>query len=643
VTGRYDIFAEVVVTGGTQELYRFTSKIIPKVGTVLKSETFVIIKSQQKEDIMKFRQLSSKWSLLGIALLAAGVIILGWQDVTYAQDQPEYTHSRRQINKSFTAKTFMVAAANPHATKVGYDVLKAGGNAMDAAVAVQIMLNLVEPQSSGIGGGAFMLYWDAASKTLTTFDGREKAPSKATPDYFKTPDGKVMSWWDAVPGGKSVGVPGTLRLMEVAHTKYGSKPWADLFRPTIETAHKGFQISHRLSAAVAKSSGEKRKLDRFAAARAYFYNADGTAKAAGTILRNPEFADTLSQIAEKGADVFYKGPIANDIVATISNAMMNPGIMTLEDLAAYNVIERPPVCMDYRGFKVCGMGPPTSGGLTVGQILGMLQHFDLPKMGYSIDAVHLYTEACKLAYADRGLYMADADYVDMPTAGLLDPDYLKMRAGQIDSQKTMEKGKPGEPPQQHARRWAPDQSNELPGTSHFVVRDAQGNLVSITTTIETGFGSRLMVRGFLLNNEMTDFSRESEQDGKPIANRVEGGKRPRSSMSPTIVLKDDEPFLAVGSPGGSRIINYVAKTIIAILDWGMLPQDALNLGHFVNRNGPTDLEEGTGAVAFKQSLEARGQKVNIRDLNSGLHAILIKDGTLIGGADPRREGVVMGE
>ena len=593
---------------------------------------------------MKFRQRSSIWLLLGTGILVTVLVVLGWMTSAGAQqDQPEYTHSRRQINKSFTAKTFIVAAANPHATQVGYDVLKAGGSAMDAAVAVQIMLNLAEPQSSGIGGGAFLLYWDAASKTLTTFDGREKAPAAATPDNFKTPDGKVLSFWDALPGGKSVGVPGTLRLLEVAHKKYGSLLWADLFKPTIELALKGFPISSRLSASVKGNSGEKKKLDRFAAARAYFFNADGTPKAAGTMLRNPEFADTLNQIAAGGADAFYTGPIAHDIVATVRNATMNPGIMTLKDLAAYNVIERLPVCIDYRGFQVCGMGPPTSGGLTVGQILGILSHFDLPKMGYGSDAAHLFAEACKLSYADRGLYMADADYVDMPTAGLLDPDYLKTRAALINSQKAMDKAQPGDPPRQHATLWAPDVSQESPGTSHFVICDAQNNIVSMTTTIESGFGSRLMVRGFLLNNELTDFSRESEKDGKPIANRVEGGKRPRSSMSPTIVFKDNEPYLVVGSPGGSRIINYVAKTIVAVLDWGMLPQDALNLGHFVNRNGPSDLEEGTAAVAFKQILEARGHKVNIRDLNSGLHAILIKDGTLNGGADPRREGTVMGE
>ncbi|OQY50539.1 MAG: gamma-glutamyltransferase [Candidatus Parabeggiatoa sp. nov. 2] len=557
------------------------------------------------------------------------------------EDQPEHTHYRRVIKTSYMAKDFMVAAANPYATQVGYDVLKMGGSAVDAAVAVQLMLTLVEPQASGIGGGAFLLYWNAKDRHLTTFDGRETAPIAATPDYFKDPDGKVMAYWEAVPGGKSVGVPGTVRLLEAAHQKYGLLRWADLFKPTIALAEKGFPISPRLAASI-KSNCGKKKQDQFPAARAYFFNPDGSPKEAGTTLKNTELADTLKLIAAQGAEVFYKGPIAKDIVNTIKNAPMNPGIMTEADMAAYQIKERTPVCLNYHDYKVCGMGPPTSGGLTVGQILGILNHFDLKNMGYGVDAVHLFLESAKLAYADRELYMADADYVNVPSDGLLDANYLKDRASLINRQTAMKEAKPGTPPQQ-SERWAPDKSQEQPGTSHFVIRDKDGNIVSMTTTIETAFGSRLMVRGFLLNNELTDFSRNPEQDGKPVANRVEGGKRPRSSMSPTIVFKDNEPYLAIGSPGGSRIINYVAKTIIAVIDWGMLPQEAINLGHFTNRNGPTDLEEGTGAVAFKQSLEARGHEVKVRDLNSGLHAILMQDGKLYGGADPRREGLVMGD
>jgi|LGOV01.1.fsa_nt_gb gamma-glutamyltranspeptidase/glutathione hydrolase len=580
-----------------------------------------------------------------VVLVASVMLVFAMNATVWAveEDQPEYTHSKRIIAKSFAAENFIVAAANQHAVKVGYDILKMGGNSIDAAVAVQLMLNLVEPQSSGIGGGAFLLYWDNAKKALTTFDARETAPSTATPDYFKNSEGKVMKFWEALPGGKSVGVPGTLKLLEHVHKKYGSLPWSDLFKPTIQLAEQGFPISLRLSSSIKKNSGEKKKLDHFPAARAYFFDSDGSAKKEGTILKNAEFAATLKLIAEKGSDVFYKGSIGKDIVKVIKSAPINPGIMTEADLASYEVKERTPVCINYRGYKVCGMGPPTSGGLTVGQILGLLSHFELQKMGLSVDAVHLFAEACKLAYADRGKYMADADFVKMPTDGLLDPNYLKQRAALINVKAAIEKAKPGAPPQKHATMWAPDKSAEQPGTSHFVIHDKAGNIVSMTTTIESGFGSRLMVRGFLLNNELTDFSRKSEKDGLPIANRVQGGKRPRSSMAPSLVLKNNAPFLVVGSPGGSRIINYVAKTIIAVLDWGMMPQEAINLGHFVNRNGPVDIEEGSDAVAFQQYLEARGQKVNVRDLNSGLHAILIKDGKLFGGADPRREGYVMGE
>jgi gamma-glutamyltranspeptidase/glutathione hydrolase len=579
-----------------------------------------------------------------VFFLAIGLMLHSTQanSINTQQEQPEYTHCLGSLKTSYVAKDFIVATANPYATQIGYQILKKGGNAIDAAVAVQLILTLVEPQSSGIGGGAFLLYWNSKNRQLTTFDGRETAPAAATPNYFKKPDGQVMDYWEAVPGGRSVGVPGTVRLLEVVHQKYGRLDWAELFKPTIALAEKGFPISPRLAASIKGNSGEIKKLEQFPAARAYFFNSDGSPKEAGTVLKNPKLANTLKLIAEQGSQAFYQGAIAKDIVDTIKNAPINSGIITEADLAAYQVKERTPVCMNYREYQICGMGPPTSGGLTVGQMLGILSHFDLKDMGYGVDAVHLFLEAGKLAYADRALYLADADYVNVPINGLLDANYLKKRASLLNHQTTIKQAQPGTPPQ-HVSRWAPDKSEERPGTSHFVIRDRQGNVVSMTTTIETGFGSRLMVRGFLLNNELTDFSLNPTIDGKPVANRVEGGKRPRSSMSPTIVFKDDEPYLAIGSPGGSRIINYVTKTIVAIIDWGMLPQEAINLGHFVNRNGPTDLEEGTEAVRLKQNLEALGHQVIVRDLNSGLHAILMPANKLYGGADPRREGMVMGE
>lgn len=566
---------------------------------------------------------------------------LGFGDALAQDPQPE-SGTGRLAKESVTATAFMVAAANPLATQAGYDVLKAGGTAIDAAVAVQMMLNLVEPQSSGIGGGAFLLYWDAASKTLETYDGRETAPAAATPEYFLREDGTPKGFWEAVIGGRSVGVPGTLRLLEVAHGKHGTSDWGGLFQPAIDLADAGFEISPRMAKSIA--GAQERGLDRFPAAKAYFFNKDGSPKAAGTLLKNPEFAATLRAIAAGGADAFYKGDIAKNIVAAVRATTENPGILTLEDFANYEVKQRAPVCMNYRAHRVCGMGPPTSGGLTVGQILSILSHFDLPAMGPGPEAAHLFAEAAKLAYADRGLYMADSDFVRMPTKGLLDGDYLSGRAGLIKRDGAMGKAEPGTPPWKDAALRSPDEGLERPGTSHFVIRDSYGNAVSMTTTIETGFGSRVMVDGFLLNNELTDFSRVPEKDGKPIANRVEGGKRPRSSMAPTIVFDDGgEPVLLVGSPGGSRIINYVAKTLVAVLDWEMDVQKAIDLGHFVNRNGGTDLEEGTEAAGYREALEALGHEVAVRDLNSGLHAIVIAKDKLTGGADPRREGLVLGD
>jgi gamma-glutamyltranspeptidase/glutathione hydrolase len=578
-----------------------------------------------------------RWIRLTAVLMAFAPAIAGAQE---AAVQPEPA-SGVTVKPAVAARSHMVAAANPLASEAGLRVLEAGGTAADALVAVQLMLNLVEPQSSGIGGGAFLLYWDAEAGRLTSFDGRERAPAAATPAYFLKPDGEPMKWRDAVPGGLSVGVPGTVMLLETVHKLYGSKSWAELFAPTIKLAREGFTISPRLAKSI--SDAQEKKLDLFAPTRAYFFNPDGTPKAAGTRLANPEFAETLERIAAGGARAFYEGEIAEAIVATVAGASVNPGVMTLADLAGYQVIERPPVCVAYRGDRVCGMGPPSSGGLTVGQILGILAHFDLPSLRGHVDAWHLLAEAGKLAYADRALYMADSDFVPMPSAGLLDPAYLMLRAQAIDRDRAMEKARPGNPPWRERRAWSPDSAEERPGTSHFVIVDKAGNAVSMTTTIETGFGSRLMTRGFLLNNELTDCARAPEKNGRPVANRVESGKRPRSSMSPTIVLRDSKPYLLIGSPGGSRIIAYVAQALVAILDWGMGLDEALALGHLVNRNGKTELEAGSEAVALQAVLEARGHEVKVRDLNSGLHAILLTPEGLIGAADPRREGAAIGD
>jgi len=548
------------------------------------------------------------------------------------------TQPRADSRATVTTNNAMVAAANPHAVKAGVDILAAGGTAADAAVAVQMMLNLVEPQSSGIGGGAFMLYWDATSEQLITFDGREKAPASATPAYFQNSDGEPMKWWDAVVGGRSVGVPGTLKLLEHVHDKHGNQPWTDLLQPAISTARQGFKVSPRLAKSI--ESASDRKLDMFDSTRDYFFNEDGSALTAGSYLTNDKFALALRDIATKGSAPFYTGRIAEDIVNAVKTEI-NPGELTLDDLASYEVIERQPVCVPYRAYEVCGMGPPTSGGLTMGQILTFLSNHDLPSMGPSVEAWHLYIEAAKLAYADRGMYMADSDFVDMPD-GLLDKTYLTERAALIDPGNAMPKAEAGSPPNEDAQRFAPDLQPEREGTSHFSIVDQFGNIISMTTTIETGFGSRVMTNGFLLNNELTDFSFKDVKDRKPVANRVEGSKRPRSSMSPTMVFKDGKPMLAIGSPGGSRIINYVTQKVIAILDWEMDLQAALDLPHVVNRNGATDLEENTAATDYQLDLEAMGHEVKVRGLNSGLHAIIIKDSELHGAADSRREGIAAG-
>lgn len=555
-----------------------------------------------------------------------------------AAEQPEKTFGTQSAT-TVVRDSYMVTSAHPLATEVGKRVLSAGGHAADAAVAVQFMLNLVEPQSSGIGGGAFAVYRDAATGAVTTFDGRERAPMAATESLFLDESGERLGWWEAVIGGRSVGVPGTLALLETMHTRFGNTPWAELLAPTEKTARDGFTVTERMAQSIAW--GADKELGKYEATRALFFKQDGTPYAAGDTLTNPTFANTVALLARDGTAPFYSGALGKALVETVGNND-NPGGMTLEDLSGYSVIERPAVCAPYRGYSVCGMGPPSSGALTVGQMLGLLSAFDLPELGNSAQAWHLFAEAGKLAYADRARYMADSDFVAMPTEGLLDSAYLASRAELINPAQAMEKASAGDPPWPERTAYASDLQPERAGTSHFNIVDAAGNALSVTTTIETGFGSRLSVGGFLLNNELTDFSFLPEKDGQPIANRVEPGKRPRSSMSPTIVLRDGEPELMIGSPGGSRIINYVAQSLIAILDWEMDLQAALDLGHVANRNGTTDLEENTDAAALKAELEALGHTVKVRNMNSGLHAIRFADGVLHGAADPRRDGTADG-
>jgi len=499
------------------------------------------------------------------------------------------------------------------------------------------VLNVVEPQSSGIGGGGFALYWNAALGALASYDGRETAPEAATPAYWLDAEGAPMEFWDAVPGGRSVGVPGTLKLMETLHQRYGRLPWGTLFQPAIALAENGFPISPRMAAAIV--DGQAYGLGRFPGTHGLYLHQDGSPKTAGEIFKNPALASTFRLIAAEGSEPFYEGAIARDMVAAVRTET-NPGILTLGDLAAYEVKERPPVCLPYRAVEVCGMGPPSSGALTVGQMLGILSHFDLPAMGPGLPATHLFLEAGKLAFADRNLYMADSDFVSMPE-GLLDPDYLAARAALIDPARAGPKAAPGEPPWKKAELRAPAAAQPEYGTTHFVIADSYGDLLSATTTIETNFGSRVVTGGFMLNNELTDFAFTPEEDGKPVANRVEGGKRPRSSMAPTIVFEGDVPVLLIGSPGGASIIPFVAQALVGILDFGQDPQTAIDVPHVLNRNATTQVENGPEAEATIAALATLGDVAEAADLNSGLHAIMTGVG-LAGAADKRREGLVMG-
>ncbi len=539
------------------------------------------------------------------------------------------------------ATRHMVAAAHPLAAEAGRDVLRQGGAAIDAAIAVQAVLGLVEPQSSGIGGGAFILHWDASARSLVTWDGRETAPAAVTPGLFLRPDGTPMGFHEASVGGRAVGVPGAVAALEAAHRAHGRLPWDTLFAPAVALAEQGFAVSSRLAAAIA---ADRDRLARDPAARAYLLLPDGTPLPAGHMLRNPTYAETLRAIAARGAAALRDGPIAEAIVTAVRGADWNPGTMRADDLAAYRPVQRDPVCVLYRAWRVCGMGPPSSGGIAVGQILGLLSHTDMVSLDpRGADAAHWFAEAGRLAFADRNLYVADSDTVRVPVRGLLDPAYLTARAQLIDRDRANPSPRHGNPPWRDAAL-APDPTAREHGTSHVSIRDAEGNAVSMTTTIEDVFGARVMAAGFLLNNQLTDFSFRPESDGRRVANRVEPGKRPRSSMAPTMVFDlQGELRVIVGSPGGARIIGYVAQTLVAILDWAMDPQAAIDLPRVVTIGAATELEADTDAAVLKDALEARGHSVTVRPLPSGLHAIIVTARGITGGADPRREGVALGD
>jgi gamma-glutamyltranspeptidase / glutathione hydrolase len=514
----------------------------------------------------------------------------------------------------------MVAAAHPLAAEAGAAILKRGGSAVDAAIAVQMVLGLVEPESSGIGGGAFLLYWSNEQKRLSTYDGREAAPAAARPDRFLDERGKPVPFFDAVVGGRSVGVPGAVRMLELAHAQHGRLPWADLFDAAIFAAEEGFALSPRLH----KLLQQDRYLRNDPQARALYYGADGAAKSIGTSIVNKPYARVLRAIAAGGADAFYRGAIAKDMVRAVRSDA-KAGDLTAADLAAYRAVEREPLCGPYREWRICSMGPPSSGGVALLQILGMLQHTPLSTTPpESAAAVHLVTEAERLAYADRARYLGDPDFVRVPVARLLDPLYVQKRSKLIGP-RSMRLALPGD--------------TESPGTSHVSIADAQGNAVALTTTIENPFGSRIMVDGFLLNNELTDF------DFSPgSANEVRGGKRPRSSMAPTMVFDSRNDLqVVVGSPGGPFIIDYVARALVARLDWKLDLQAAIDAPNFGSRNGPTEIERGTRYEAFAPRLRALGHEVVFRDMTSGLHAVERSARGWRGAADSRREGIAVGD
>ena len=555
----------------------------------------------------------------------------------------------------WATRTFAVAAANPLATEAGYRILKAGGSAVDAAIAVQMVLALVEPQSSGIGGGAFLLH--AHGTRVEAYDGRETAPAAAGEGLFLAADGKPLPFQQAVVGGRSVGVPGTVRMLEMAHREHGKLPWAALFEPAIALAENGFRVSPRLNTLLR----EEQDLRKDPAAAAYFYGADGAPRAVGTLLRNPELAAVLRRLAAEGSRALYAGDIARAVVGKVRSHPTNPGQLALTDLAGYRAKKREPICNDYRArqhdYRVCGFPPPSSGAIAIGQILGILSQTNADSLRLDANGLpqaewlHLYTEASRLAFADRAQYLGDPDFVQAPGGGwntLLAPAYIARRARLIGP-RSMQVAQPGDPAAGRAG-FAPMPQQQEHGTSHISVVDGQGNALAMTTTIEAQFGSRLMVRGFLLNNELTDFSfTPADAQGRPVANRVQPGKRPRSSMSPTLVFDKATGALVMsaGSPGGALIIHFTAKALYGVLNWGLTPQQAIDLPNFASLNGPTLLEQGRFPTATVEALRARGAEVRELEMTSGLQAITRGQahGEMFwfGGADPRREGIVMGD
>ncbi|HEY1125192.1 MAG TPA: gamma-glutamyltransferase [Sphingobium sp.] len=563
--------------------------------------------------------------LLSLALLALPV------------SQPVLAKAKAPASLKVRAPTVgVVSASDPRAAAAGVEILKAGGSSTDAAIAVQLVLNVVEPQNSGLGGGGFFVRHDGKTGALATIDGREAAPAGATPSWFLGPDGKPLPYSQIGSGGRSAGVPGALRLMAVTHKRYGKLPWARLFQPAIKLARDGFVVSPRLHNGLARYARGMSTKDR-----ATYFNAQGEALPIGSTFRNPELAALFEQVARLGPDSFYVGPVAQKIVTALNTAEQSQSVMTLGDLATYEAKDRTPICGTYRGYKICGMGPPSSGGITVLQILKQLERFDLAKLGRSNPvAWHLMAESQRLAYADRDMYLGDPDFVKVPVAGLIDPAYLAQRSALISPDTTLASYKAGKPAGA-PERLRPSVKADA-GTSDLAVVDADGNVVQVTTTINGYFGAGVAVDGMFLNNELPDFDINPVKDGFYAANRVEGGKRPRSSMSPTIVYgPDGKVRLAIGAAGGSTIICQVAKAIIGVVDWKLSAQDAIAMGLLYTPGRGGTLEEDTELVAMLPALQALGETVRVGPLGLKANAVEFAGGKWLGAADPRSEGVGM--
>jgi gamma-glutamyltranspeptidase/glutathione hydrolase len=537
----------------------------------------------------------------------------------------------------------VIVTSHKLATDSGLEMLRKGGSAVDAAIAAQLVMGLVEPQSSGIGGGAFLVHWNAKKKKLETYDGRETAPKSVTPNLFIGADGKPLGFVEAVVGGRSVGVPGAIAVLALAHKEQGRLPWAELFKPAIAIAENGFEVSPRLAQAIARDPA----LPQLPDAAAYFVPG-GKKLEQGAVVKNKAYADTLRLIADKGADGFYRGPVAEAIVGAVTKAPRGAVALTLQDIAGYKAKKRAPICGFYRAYKICGMGPPSSGGVTALQILKMMERFDVAKLKpASPQAIHLFSEAQRLAFADRGAYLADPDFVPQPLPGMIDPRYLAGRSKLLSLQTIIDrtKIKPGKPKGANLtlRRLAiPD--NSRPGTAHLSVIDGNGNALAMTTTVEGGFGSHLMAAGFFLNNQLTDFTFEPKADNRRFANAPEAGKRPLSSMTPTIVFDSKgKVFAVVGSPGGWRIIPYVTKTLIGLVDWKMTMADAIALPNVTSRSGPTELEAARNLDSIAADLTALGHETKQIEQASGLNSIRVTKAGFDAAADPRREGTVGGD